>query len=190
MFWPTTFAERGVIVPFTTPVLAHARVRPSEADVLAVLVSGMSDGPSIYVIPWEALPTAFSLTVHDRSLAEEIEFMDATNPSTIRMAALRVARTGLAGADAARVANAQIEAEEMERLVTYFDLVKHAHGSMVGGTFEIDFQDVIDPAGQGAVRAIIEAIGKAIDLPRSETQVRIEALSKIIYPVGIAGYAG
>ncbi len=37
-FLPTTFLERGVAVPFTTPLLAGSRTRPGERNQLELIV--------------------------------------------------------------------------------------------------------------------------------------------------------
>ena len=72
-FWPATFAERGATVPFTTPVLAAARLRSTQPERVEYLIPGLSGSKGTYVIPAKSVPEMFRLTVHDRALLEEME---------------------------------------------------------------------------------------------------------------------
>ena len=61
----------GVVVDFTTPILAGSRVRLSDANTLEVILSGIG-GSGQYVVPLDHLEKAVTLTVHDRALCGEI----------------------------------------------------------------------------------------------------------------------
>lgn len=84
-FWPVTFADRGATVPFTTPVLAAARLRSLGPEKVEYLIPGLSGSKGTYVIPAKAIPEMFKLTVHDRALLEEMEVKVATSPTTFAL---------------------------------------------------------------------------------------------------------
>ncbi|MBU6498939.1 MAG: hypothetical protein KGQ40_10460, partial [Rhodospirillales bacterium] len=54
-FLPSTFLERGVAVPFTTPQLAGARARPGTRVPLELVVPNPSGGRGHYILPWDGL---------------------------------------------------------------------------------------------------------------------------------------
>ncbi|HZT89092.1 MAG TPA: hypothetical protein VFA12_14050 [Stellaceae bacterium] len=101
---PSTFAERGAIVPFTTPLMSNARVRKDWRDRLELVISGFADGAGEYVLPWDAAADVVSMTAHDTMLHEEVMNRQALDPYGIRQAALDVAKTGLAGPEVADAA--------------------------------------------------------------------------------------
>src|SRR5215475_11525822 len=86
------FQSDGVAIEFTTPVLSSARVRPSESDKLEVIISDLGGGRGQYVVPMRHLTKVVTLTVHDRTLCEEVMHRNAHSPDEIRRAVLTVAR--------------------------------------------------------------------------------------------------
>ncbi len=66
-YWPSTFEERGVVVPFTTPMLAYARARSDGKDGLEIIVPGLSGSSGVYIIGWASVRDVFRMTVHDRA---------------------------------------------------------------------------------------------------------------------------
>src|SRR3546814_13361123 len=66
-YWPATFEERGVVVPFTTPTLAFARVRADRNAGLEILIPGLSGSAGVYVIAWPSVSETFRMAVHDQS---------------------------------------------------------------------------------------------------------------------------
>jgi hypothetical protein len=105
---PTTFLERGVTLPLTTPQLLGARVRPAERRGLELVLPNPSGGDGDYVLPWAALSDFCSPTLHDRALWEAVSAIPLLTPSAVREAARRVAAEGYAGRAAARAADAAI----------------------------------------------------------------------------------
>ncbi|HRQ82018.1 MAG TPA: hypothetical protein PKZ97_12980, partial [Azospirillaceae bacterium] len=77
---PATFLERGVATPFTTPVLAAARVRPSRRLKLEFVIANPSGGLGWYVMPWEGLMTLSKVSVHDVLLFENIGKQELITP--------------------------------------------------------------------------------------------------------------
>lgn len=120
---PSTFLERGVCVPFTTPLLSQARLRMDRYGQLECLLPGFSGGKGTYVFSWKTVPEVFRTTLHDRALHREIQERKANTPDAMRSAALSVAARGLAGIAAAVVATEALEKEQRYAVVTNYVLV-------------------------------------------------------------------
>ena len=104
-YQPATFLDRGVSVPFTTPFLLGARIRPTDSRAgLEVVISNPSGGRGFYIVPWAALPEVCTPTVHDRRLWQRLSDQTAITPSLVRETARIVAAEGLAGREAAAAA--------------------------------------------------------------------------------------
>ena len=101
---PSTFEERGAAIPFTTPMFAYARVRKDYRDRLELMVTRFAAVAGVYVVPWPMVPDIAALTTHDVMLYEEVSAKKVLNPYDMRLAALGVAKTGLAGPKAAEAA--------------------------------------------------------------------------------------
>src|SRR5262245_31677859 len=84
----------GVAVEFTTPALASARVRPSDTEKLEVVLADLGGGSGSYVVPLRHISKLLSMTVHDRTLCDEILHRNSREPDDIRRAVLAVARLG------------------------------------------------------------------------------------------------
>ena len=98
LYDPATFAERGVNVPFTTPVLLGARARPqTDGDGLEVLIPNPSGGEGVYILPWAAFPEICTPTLHDRRLWFLLRHETVLTPSIVREAAEITAIEGHAG---------------------------------------------------------------------------------------------
>ncbi|HET8995944.1 MAG TPA: hypothetical protein VFN42_04690 [Acetobacteraceae bacterium] len=120
---PVTFLERGVQVPFTTPMLAGTRARPAEAYGTELLVPNLSGGRGVYVLPWAGVQKLCCPTVHDRRLNQKVETLITVTPSTIRHAAREVAVEGLAGREAQVAAVRAAELDRRGRMRTNFLLL-------------------------------------------------------------------
>jgi hypothetical protein len=104
-YLPTTFADRGVLVPFTTPLLAGARARFCESGP-EILVPKPSGGAGMYVFPCDGVRQLCRATVHDRRLLQRLENLASITPRSLREVARTVALEGLAGREAQSAANA------------------------------------------------------------------------------------
>jgi hypothetical protein len=122
-FSPTTFLERGVAVPFTTPQLAGARARPGERSALELIVPNPSGGRGVYILPWDGVAALCSPSLHDRRLSAAVSSLRGVTPAAIRQAAREVAAEGFAGREAAAAAGAAREADHQASLLTNFDLL-------------------------------------------------------------------
>ena len=108
---PATFAERGVFVPFTTPLLAAARLRFVAGRPEAV-IPNPSGGRGVYVLVWSALDQSCAMTLHDRRLAALLGGRSVATPPVVRRAARTVALQGLAGHAATLAARAAERADD------------------------------------------------------------------------------
>jgi hypothetical protein len=101
---PTNFRDRGVAVPFTTPILAGARVRPGQRDGLELVIPNPSGARGVYVVPWSGLALLCAPTLHDRRLSARIAHCHDLSPASVRLVARAVAGAGFAGQEAATAA--------------------------------------------------------------------------------------
>jgi hypothetical protein len=120
---PTTFLERGVAVPFTSPLLAGARVRPADRGGIKMIVPNPAGGRGVYILPWGGICRLSRPTVHDSTLYLRITERQGITPGSIRTAARDVAAEGLAGHEAAEAAGVAQAGETRDRLATNFLLM-------------------------------------------------------------------
>ncbi|MGG5810685.1 hypothetical protein, partial [Falsiroseomonas sp. CW058] len=64
---PSSFADRGVAVPFTAPMLAGARLRRPAGRPPELLLPALG-GRGVYILDWDACLGACRPTLHDRRL--------------------------------------------------------------------------------------------------------------------------
>jgi hypothetical protein len=165
---PSTFDERGTTVPFTTPELAFSRVRrDNRTNHLEVLVMGFSGSRSIYVFPWEGLTSVLRLTLHDRALQAEISLADAITPLRMRIAAYRVAKTGLAGPEAAAAAALAMERIAREEKITREAMLRRI----------IRLTGVLDKTTEDLMRRVRGRVGDSIISQVSDVFARLTGQS-------------
>jgi len=121
-YLPTTFAERGVLVPFTTPQLAGARIRFAEGGA-EVMLPKLSTGTGLYVFPCRDIGRLCRMTVHDRRLNKRLEKLTSITPSTLRVTARSVALEGLAGREAQAAAAVASRSDERSQALSHFLLL-------------------------------------------------------------------
>ena len=122
-YHPTTFLDRGVSVPLTTPLLAGTRARPGERGGLDLIVPNPSGGRGVYILPWAAINDLCRPTLHDRMLTERIAALKRITPSGLRRVAREVAIEGLAGRQASAAASLADKAEAEAAIITNFHLL-------------------------------------------------------------------
>jgi hypothetical protein len=122
-YHPTTFLERGVAVPFTTPMLAGTRARPASRGGPELIVPSPAGGRGVYILPWGSVQELCHPSVHDCLLNEKVAALVHVTPFTIRQAAREIAREGLAGREAQVAASTAAEMDHHERLLANFLLL-------------------------------------------------------------------
>src|ERR1700712_948232 len=90
-YHPVTFLERGVAVPFTTPMLAGTRARPADKGGLELVIPNPSGGRGVYIMAWTSISALCTPTLHDRQLNERIATLTNVTPHTIRQVGREVA---------------------------------------------------------------------------------------------------
>jgi len=119
---PATFLERGVVVPFTTPVLLGSRVRPN-ARGLEIVVPSPAGVRGFYVLPLRGTPDLCTPTLHDRLLIDMIEELAVVTPDAITRVTRAAAQEGLAGREAAAAAAEAEKALARQRLVANYRML-------------------------------------------------------------------
>jgi hypothetical protein len=109
-------------VPFTTPYLLGARLRPAAKGTAELIVANASGGAGVYITSWDGVQSLCSPTVHDRRLNSKFGYMPGINPDAMRRIALDVAVEGLAGRDAGAAAKAIRVQEEEDRATLNVEL--------------------------------------------------------------------
>jgi hypothetical protein len=122
-YLPTTFLERGVVMPYTTPQLVGARLRPGERGGLELIVPNISGAKGVYILGLDAIHALCSPTLHDRAINAALASLRAVTPSAIRHTARAVAARGLAGREAAAQAVAAMAAEQRDGLLAHLELL-------------------------------------------------------------------
>ncbi|MEZ5863054.1 MAG: hypothetical protein R3D25_02870 [Geminicoccaceae bacterium] len=106
---PSTYAEAGVVAPFTTPLLLQARLRLDYRSRLEVVARNPTGADGVYVVPLASLEEFFRLSLHDRALIERLRGLTPIGPLGIREIALGLASEGLAGPDAEAAATRSLQ---------------------------------------------------------------------------------
>ena len=144
-YHPTTFLERGVAIPFTTPLLAGTRARPGEKRGLELVIPNPAGGRGVYIMPWKAITALCSPTLHDRQLNERIETLASVTPSTIRRVSREVAAEGLAGDEAMASAQKAADHDRGDRLLANYLLLLALVEQVDAPTAEQKLAAVEDP---------------------------------------------
>jgi len=185
------FQSEGVAIEFTTPVLTSARVRPSDSDKLEVIIADLGGGRGQYVVPMRHLGKVVTLTVHDRTLCEEILHRNAHSPDEIRRAMLTVARMGLAGQRAAKTARQTIEDEQKERLLTTVCLIHRViaqDGRKPAGDPAMPSLSALASGGnRGQVKQLLANMARSAGLSPDTVYSVLEEWGGIVGAVGVPG---
>ncbi len=164
LFEPATFADRGVNVPFTTPIMLGARARPQEgAGGLEVLIPNPSGAAGVYILPWSSIPAICTPTLHDRRLWYLLRDETILTPNIVREAAELVASEGHAGRAASLAVQQAREAREDRAKRINFGLLIGLIKQMEGPTPDRPAPELDDPRqvslrGQSAVRACAQRL--------------------------------
>jgi len=184
-FAPATFEERGVTVPFTTPLLSQARLRRDQDDRFEFLLPNFTAGKGTYVLPWKALPNVMTLTLHDRLLFEEIEQLETHSPEQIRTCALTAQATGVCGPDAATRAAALLDQDGQYLVLTQFILVTELLKLV-----NISAADLMRPGmtaddSKRVARQALAKVAAMVDIPPDDMTTRVDQIGEAVAPVGL-----
>lgn len=184
---PSTFLERGVAVPFTTPLLSSARVRLGHRLRLEFLISNPAGGAGYYVLHWDGILGLARITVHDRLLYDHVARIEFVTPTTIRETARTVAETGSAGRPAAAAARATRQKEYDDRLIANYLLTMRL--MQQAGLKDVDWRS-LDPADRNVrtrMRTLVERLEPLTGAKADTIFAWVEELSAIVAPLGFGG---
>jgi hypothetical protein len=185
---PASFLERGVAVPFTTPQLAGARIRPAARTGTEFVVPNPSGGRGVYILTWTGVRQLCRPTMHDTLLHQRVSRLPVMDPGGVRLAARQLAAEGMAGREAAAAAAASLAAEREETILVNFlmlvalmDQVEPAGPTAGTGTTGTERTPELDQRARRIVALVAAAIG------RSAAQIGedLERLSLLFVPIGL-----
>lgn len=189
-YHPTTFRERGVAVPFTTPLLGGTRARPTDRQHVELVVPNPSGGRGVYIMPWAAVASWCQPTWHDTVFNERIAALNSVTPTTIRRVGLQIAAEGLAGEEATDAARLAEDAEKGDRLVTNYRLLMTLV-EQVGSRIVIAPTRADKPDMMARARLAVDWISPRLGRPAEWTASALEALSDVMATIGVgAGATG
>ncbi len=182
---PSTFLERGTVVPFTTISLAQCRVRLDERERLEVILPGFSGSKGVYVTAWSSLPDITTLSVHDRTLTETVAEEKAITPTDIRRCWLELATTGIGGQSLAEKAREELvtaaEVQVATRVMLLLDSIRRS-GAEIGPEL---VARIGHPDGENEVRALLAGTAKRIDRDVATVDANIEELAAMLGTLGL-----
>lgn len=188
-YFPITFLERGVAIPFTTPSLTGTRVRPGERVSLELLVPNPSGGRGMYILPWTDISSLCRPTLHDMRLIELVAERRTVTPAGIRGAALDVAAEGLAGREAVSAAQAAAAAQQRGLLETNFEMLLALLAQIEDPARRGTLPEAGVPLEQRA-RAAVATVAPQIGLSPAAVAQRMEELAAIYVPIGVGSARG
>ena len=179
-YHPSTFLDRGVAVPFTTPLLGGTRARPAGRQHLELIVPNPSGGRGAYIMPWSGIASICRPTLHDQVFNERIAASERVTPVAIRRISRQVAAEGLAGEQAMASAQRAVDAERKVRMVMNYKLLV----ALVAQVADTSLcADSADPALRA--RVTVDWISPRLGQTPAWTADALEALAGVMADIGI-----
>lgn len=189
-FQPATFVERGVAIPFTTPMLSGTRARPDDRSGMELVVPNPGSGQGVYVFNWSHLAKFCQPSLHDLALTERVAALRSLTPATIRRVSREVATEGLAGREVALAADRSRGDDEQATVVTNYHLLVRLMRQIAANDpskFPAERESAL--LVQRRARESIAIIAPQIGLLPDQLAVNLEELAEICLRVGV-GNAG
>ncbi|TLU70613.1 hypothetical protein [Lichenicoccus roseus] len=178
-YHPTTFVDRGVAVPFTTPMLVGTRARPTARQSLELIVPNPSGGRGAYIMPWDGIMSICRPTLHDQVFVDRIARYDHVTPRVIRQIASQVAAEGLAGEQAMAAAQIAVDVQARNRTIMNYRLL-----------LELVEQTALPVDGLGAdpaarARATVDWVSPQLARSPAWTADALEVLAGVVSDIGV-----
>jgi hypothetical protein len=174
-------------VPFTTPLLAGARVRRSNRSGIELVVPNPSGGRGVYILLWPGVRELCNPTIHDRVLIQRVTLLSRIDPASIRDVALEVALEGYAGREAIAAAKAASDNDLSRRLLTHFlllaELVQQVEPTGRKATKLTEWTPDFERRAGHILRRIAAAFGR----PAEFLTTGLAAMGTAFAPVGVGG---
>lgn len=186
-YLPATFAERGVLVPYTTPLLAGARARSRGRDGAEVLLPKPSGGSGLYVVPWQSVTQLCRTTVHDRQLNKRLGTLTDITPATVRQAARDVAVDGFAGREAQSAGKTATQHDQQAISLSSFLLLLALRERLQPQGF--DLARVVAPTAalhDDALRTVL-AHAAQLGLSPATLPLHLQELGEVFSGIGVTG---
>ena len=180
---PKDFEERGAAVPFSTRVLFFARLRQAPDRSLEYLVPGLTGGLETCIIPHGKIGQALSLSIFDRALMEELEFLNRVSPANVDDAAHSIALSGLGGSRLMRLARARKDAIDDQRPAMQGHLINAVQRA--AGQQLIDPAQLRDPEGGDALKPLLSVAAAQIQVPAEALLSQTSQWAEALLPVGL-----
>lgn len=184
--YPVTFRNRGVAAPFTTPMLAGARVRESDRTGIELVVPNPSGGRGVYILNWPGVCALCKPTVHDTMLFRRFASLADIDSAHIRAAALDVAIAGHAGRDAVIAAEAAVAADRAERLLAHFLVLMGLVEQLDPKGRKITSLGERTPDVDRRANAVLHRVASSIGRPVAQLAGGLGAVADAFAPVGVA----
>jgi hypothetical protein len=185
-YHPATFLERGVAVPFTTPLLAGTRARPADKGGLELVIPNPSGGRGVYIMGWTSITALCSPTLHDRLLNDRIATLKHVAPATICRIAREVSAEGLAGDEAMDAARAADRSDRGDRLMANYLLLLTLIGQVSGGQPDLIALTPMDHAEvQRRAQLTVSAIAPRLKKSTNWVASALESIADTMAGVGI-----
>ena len=185
---PATFLERGVAVPFTTPLLTGARARHGARCNVELVVRNPSGGRGYYIVPCTSVRALCRPTVHDSRLNRLISTLPSLTPSAVRQAALSVAAQGLAGRPAMAAALAALEKERQDRISTEYLLLGTLAEQIAPEAFKgLDWRRHPSMEVERQAQRIVAELARSQNQSPERLSSTLEALAETFAPIGVTG---
>ncbi len=187
LFEPATFVDRGVNVPFTTPILLGARARPqADGDSLEILIPNPSGADGVYILPWASIPEFCTPTLHDRRLWYLLRDETIITPDIVREAAEIAAVEGHAGRAASIAVHEARQAREDRAKRINFGLLLHLIKQMEGSVPDRPAPELDDPR-QLALRSqrAVQACAQRLRLTTEAVAAALEELARAFNGLGM-----
>jgi hypothetical protein len=183
---PATFASRGVAVPFTTPMLAGARVRASRRTGIELVVPNPSGSDGVYILHWPGVRALCRPTVHDTMLFRRLFRVPAVNPVQVREAALEVALEGHAGRDVLAAAETAIAQGRSQHLLAHSLLLTDLVAQIdPDGETDSPCSEQVTDIGRRASAALYR-IAPSLGRTVAQLAACLTAIGALFAPAGIA----
>jgi hypothetical protein len=182
---PTTFLERGVALPFTTPFLGGTRARPGEKRGCELVVPSPSGGRGVYIMPWPSIASLCRPTVHDRVLNGRIATLDNLTPATIRRIAREIAAEGLAGEAAMEAARIAIDKDKDSKLLANYRLLM----ALIEQFNVVPASSSPMPDLEQRAKLTIAWVAPRVGQSTTWVAAALEALSDVLENIGVASTA-
>lgn len=182
---PATFQSRGVAVPFTTPLLAGARVRAGSNNAPELVVPNPSGGRGVYIVQWSGVRALCNPTVHDTLLFRRVAGLPRIDPGCLREAALAIAREGYAGIEAAAAATLAIDTDRRLGLRVHFQLLTALLNQVNPAGRNGPVSPERTPEFDRRASNVLHAIAPAFGCPATQLATGLDALGDAFASVGM-----